>query len=362
MYTSTLTYYYQWQIYLVFSNEKSDNLVKLSILDYAPIYENSNGFKALQDTKQLAKYAEDLGYHRFWMAEHHNIPSLASSSPEMIMMHLADATKSIRVGSGGVMIPHYSPYKVAENFRVLETLHPGRIDLGIGSTTGTPIVNQVLNEKKNGKLGYEQSIRDVYKYLTNHDDREHRFNELTATPTSSTAPDMWILSSSTRSAKIAARNGLGLTYGLFPNTKGNKISTGIEAVKMYREEFKPSAIFQEPKVMLSIFVSVAKTTIEAERLSKALHLWLLGNDHFRQFKYYPSIETAERYVYSEEEKQHIAHNASRIVSGDIDTVKSELTYLVETFAADELLLVPHLASLDSRFEAIELLADAFKDV
>lgn len=333
-------------------------MVKLGILDYAPIYEGSNGSEALQFTKQLAIRAEELGYHRFWMAEHHNIPSLASSSPEMIAMYLAGATNTIRVGTGGVMLPHYSPYKVAENFRVLEAAHPGRIDLGIGNTVGTAVVNQALNETKNGKLGYGQSIQDVYKYITNEDDSEHRFNEITATPASLETPEMWLLSASTRNAKVAARYGLGYTYGLFPNTKGDKIQAGLEAVKTYREEFQPSAILKEPKVMLSIFVSAANSEHEAKQLAKALNLWLLGNDEFRQLKYYPSIATAENYSYNEREKKHIEHNASRMITGDINHVKQELINLIELFQADELMLVPHLASIESRLTAIELIAEA----
>lgn len=123
-------------------------MVKLGILDYAQIDEGSNAQAALQSTVILAQLAESLGYERFWVAEHHNVPAFASTSPELIIMRLADATKRIRIGSGGVMLPHYSPYKVAENFRILEAFHPNRIDLGMGNTIGTALVNRTLNEKK----------------------------------------------------------------------------------------------------------------------------------------------------------------------------------------------------------------------
>ena len=145
-------------------------MVKLGILDYAQIDEGTSAQTALQNTITLAQFAESLGYERFWMAEHHDVPAFASSSPELIMMRLADATKRIRIGSGGVMLPHYSPYKVAENFRVLEAFHSNRIDLGIGNTIGTPIVNRTLNENKKSKLNYEQSIVDLTKYLSDQMD------------------------------------------------------------------------------------------------------------------------------------------------------------------------------------------------
>src|SRR5699024_11096129 len=143
---------------------------------------------AVKESTDLAKVAEKLGFHCYWVAEHHNVPAFASSSPEMLMMHIADSTKRIRIGSGGVMIPHYSPYKVAENFRMLEAFQPNRIDLGIRNSLGTNLVNKALNETKERKLPSNQSIQDLYKYVTDTNDAEHRLNDITANPKSIQCP------------------------------------------------------------------------------------------------------------------------------------------------------------------------------
>lgn len=334
-------------------------MVKLGILDYAQIDEGSSAQKALQDTIKLAQLAEVLGYMRFWMAEHHNVPAFASSSPELIMMRLADATKRIRIGSGGVMIPHYSPYKVAENFRILEAFHPGRIDLGIGNTVGTPIVNQTLNENKKNKLNYEQSIVDLTKYVSDQVDENHRFSGIIANPVIATVPQVWVLSTSIRNAKMAAKLGIGYTFGLFPLKGIDKLKIGIQAAEAYRNEFKPSSFMREPKVSIAPFVVVAETNEQAEEYAKALDLWLLGTKNFSELKEFPSVETARKYSYTEEEKEIIQANRIRMVVGDIESVTQQLNKLIIQFKADEVLLVPLMPGLNARKKAIELLAGAF---
>ena len=334
-------------------------MVKLGILDYAQIDEGSSAQKALQNTIKLAQLAEVLGYVRFWMAEHHNVPAFASSSPELIMMRLADATKRIRIGSGGVMIPHYSPYKVAENFRILEAFHPGRIDLGIGNTVGTPVVNQTLNENKKSKLNYEQSIVDLTKYVSDQVDENHRFSGIIANPVIATVPQVWVLSTSIRNAKMAAKLGIGYTFGLFPLAGIDKLKIGIQAAETYRNEFKPSSFMLEPKVSIAPFVVVAETNEQAEEYAEALDLWLLGTDNFGELKEFPSVETARQYSYTEEEKEIIQANRIRMVVGDIESVTEQLNELIIQFKADEVLLVPLMPGLDARKKAIELLAGAF---
>ncbi|GAB3066696.1 LLM class flavin-dependent oxidoreductase [Virgibacillus ainsalahensis] len=334
-------------------------LVKLGILDYAQIDEGSNAQKALQNTIKLAQLAESLDYERFWMAEHHNVPAFASSSPELIMMRLADATERIRIGSGGVMIPHYSPYKVAENFRVLEAFHPGRIDLGIGNTIGTAIVNRTLNENKKSKLNYEQSIVDLTKYLSGQVDENHRFFGITANPVISTIPQMWVLSTSVRNAKMAAKLGIGYTFGLFPLAGIDKLNIGIQAAETYRSEFKPSSFMPKPKVSIAPFVVVAETNEKAKRYAEALDFWLLGTDNFGYLKEFPSVESARQHPYTEEEKAITQANRTRMVVGDIDSVTEQLNELITQFKADEILLVPLMPGLEARKKAIELLAGAF---
>lgn len=335
------------------------NLVKLGILDYAQIDEGLSAQEALQNTIKLAQLAEILGYERFWMAEHHNVPAFASSSPELIMMRLADATKRIRIGSGGVMIPHYSPYKVAENFRILEAFHPGRIDLRIGNTVGTAIVNRTLNENKKVNSGYEQSVVDLTKYLSDQVDENHRFSGISANPVISTVPQMWVLSTSVKSAKMAAKLGIGYTFGLFPLAGIDKLNVGIQAAEAYRNEFIPSSFMPEPRVSIAPFVVVAETNEQAKGYAEALDLWLLGKDNFGHLKEFPSVETARDYPYTEEEKAIIQANRTRMVVGDIESVTEQLKALITQFNADEVLFIPLMPGLEPRKKAIELLAGAF---
>lgn len=334
-------------------------MIKLGLLDYAQIDEGSNAQAALQNTITLAQLAESLGYERFWMAEHHNVPAFASSSPELIMMRIADATNRIRIGSGGVMIPHYSPYKVAENFRVLEAFHPDRIDLGFGNTIGTPLVNRTLNENKKGRVTYEQSIVDLTNYLSDEVDEDHRFHGISAHPVITTVPQMWILSTSVKNAKMAAKLGIGYTFGLFPLAGIDKLKIGIQAAETYRNEFKPSPFMTKPKVSVAPFVVVAESSQQAEEYAEALDLWLLGNDNFGQLREFPSVETARAYKYTEKEKGIIQANRTRMVVGDIESVTEQLNELITQFKADELLLIPLIPGLEARKKAIELLAGAF---
>ncbi len=335
------------------------HMVRLGILDYAQIDEGSDAKQALENSVELAQLAESLGFQRFWMAEHHNVPAFACSSPELMMMRIANATKRIRVGSGGVMLPHYSPYKVAENFRMLEATHPGRIDLGIGNTIGTKIVNQALNEKKQGKLNYEQSITDLKVYLNDDAVDDHRFSGISANPVIPTVPQMWVLSTSIKSAKMAAKLGIGYTFGLFPAPGTDKFAVGVKASETYRDEFQPSPFMQKPSVSIAPFVVIAETNQEAEEYAEALDFWLLGKDNFSYVKQYPSVETARAYNYSDEEMTTIEDNRTRMIVGDPARVKEQLDELIRDFKADEVLLIPLMPGIEVRRQAIKLLAELF---
>lgn len=334
-------------------------MVKLGVLDYAHIDEGKTPQQGLEQTLQLAQHADQLGYHRFWVAEHHNLPAFSSSSPELLMMRLADATHQIRLGSGGVMLPHYSPFKVAENFRVLEGFHPGRIDLGIGNTTGTEIVNQALNETKKSKLSYERSIKDVYHYLTNNSDPNHRFQDLWANPVLDTLPELWLLSSSVRSAKMAARLGLAYTFGLFPYASEGKLEVAQEATETYRQNFQPSQSIKKPKTMIAMFIAVSDDALQAEAKAKALDLWLLGKGNFGKLTRFPSQKTVQNYQYTDEDLKHIEQNRSRLISGHIDEVEKELQGYIDVTKADEVLIIPLMEGIDNRKKALDLIYQRF---
>jgi luciferase family oxidoreductase group 1 len=327
----------------------------LNILDYSPIDEGTDARQALLATTELAKRAEELGYHRFWVAEHHHVLSVAGSSPELLMMHLAASTKRMRIGSGGVMLPHYSPYKVAENFRTLEALHPNRIDLGIGRSPSYRIVNRALNETKGMRLSYEQQVQDVYKYLSDDASEEHRFNGLIATPIIETAPEIWMLGTGMSSAKIAADSGSAYAFAHFAKPSG----AGLDAVNHYRKHFKPSLLMDEPKVMIAVFAIIAETAEKAEELAKAFDLWLLFVESDNPPPYYPSVETAKKRGISSVEKEKVIKNRKRMIIGDAEQVREEIKRIADLYQADEVAIIPNFFGADNREKGIALLAQAF---
>ncbi|MDK6804171.1 LLM class flavin-dependent oxidoreductase [Aerococcus sp. UMB7834] len=333
-------------------------MTEYSILDYAVMDEGESAVEALAHTEELAELAEDLGYQRFWVAEHHNIPAFASSSPEVIMMRLADRTKSIHIGSGGVMLPHYSPYKVAENFKVLAAYHPGRIDLGFGNNKSVPQIAKVMNEYQEGELSYEQAIKDLYKYMTDEDQTDHRFNDLKANPTIGEDLEMWILSSSVDNAKLAGRLGLAYCFGIFPFARDNVLEIAEEAVAAYRDNFKPSKATAEPRVMYAAFVAVADDPDHAEDLAQALDWWLLGQDNFRYYDRFPSIASSQSFEATADQSQAMKENRKRMITGGIDQVSAEIADWNRRLNADEALLIPLVPGFDNRTKSLELLAEA----
>jgi len=329
--------------------------MKLNILDYSPVDEGSNERQALLNSVVLAQAAEKTGYHRFWLSEHHEVPSVAGSNPEMIMMRLASATKTIRIGSGGVMIPHYSPYKITESFNILENYFPGRIDLGIGRSPSYPNVRRALNERKTKKLSYEQQIEDLHHYLV-EPDNEHRFSELRAMPESDTAPDIWLLGTSSNSAKMAGERGMNYAYAKFAApSKG-----GVNAIQTYRDHFQPSKEHKESKTMVSLFVVIGETTEKAKELAKTLNLWLVQiEESDKKPKFLPSVETANNYELSEEEKEKWEKNKDRAIVGTPKEVHDQLIEFAEEFDADELTLMPHFFGFENRLNGLTALMEAF---
>ena len=329
-----------------------------NILDYAMIDEGKDATQALQDTTRLAKLADDLGYKRFWLTEHHDVPAFASGSPELLMMHLLGETKRIKLGSGGVMLPHYSPFKVAENFKMLEALHPGRVDLGIGNNPGTAVVKRAMDEDKRDYLDYAQSIEDIRHYLTQAPE-EQRVGQVISQPHLSRHTEMWLLSASQRSAKLAATQGMGYTLGTFLLPSQDKIDAAKASVETYREHFQQTALNMSPTVMLTTFAIVTDTEEEAQDLLHALDVWLLGKRQFAEFDRFPSIETARQYNLSDRDKRVIAQHRARILAGTIEQVKPRLDAMIQEFKADEVLVVPLLPGIDQRCRTIERIAQAY---
>ena len=331
--------------------------MKLGILDHTHLSEGRSAADALAEAVELAKEAERLGYERFWVSEHHGSPSLASSSPEILIAHVAAATSRIRVGAGGVMLPHYSAYKVAENFRLLEALHPNRIDLGLGRAPGgMPLATRALQE---GKLRdphldlYPQQVDDLIGYLHDALPADHRFAGLRASPSIPTAPEIWLLGSSDGSARIAAEKGTAYAYAQFFG-----IPVGAAATRLYREGFRPSSLNAEPRVMVAVLVICAETEEEANRLASSHELFFLRLEQGQELPWLPSVETAEKTPYSPFELDVIRHRRQFRIIGNPAQVRERVLQIQREYLADEIMIACPIHDFAKRLHAIRLIREA----
>ena len=331
-------------------------MIKLSVLDQSPISDGSTAAQAFSLTVTLAQEVEKLGFTRFWVSEHHNSISLAGSSPEILISHIAAKTDRMRVGSGGVMLPHYSPYKVAENFRVLEALYPNRIDLGVGRAPGgMPIATRALQEGKMVSLDqYPEQIADVAMYLHDQVPENHHYANLKATPVIPTSPEMWMLGSSGESAKIAAQQGASFAFAQFINGYG-----GPEVMEAYQEQFQPSYLGDKPKSIVAIFVICGETNEEAERIASSLDLSILLLEQGKRTTGTPSIETAQNYSYSAYDLFRIKENRQRMIVGDPSSVKEQIMNLSKAYNTDEFMIVTITHRFEDKLNSYRLLANAF---
>lgn len=330
--------------------------LKLSILDYVPIFENSNAHDAFKHSITLAQTAEKLGYTRFWVAEHHNVFSVASSAPEIVMMMLLEHTQTIKIGSGGVMLPHYSAYKVAEQFKIMVACHPHRIDMGLGRSPSFKQVNEALNEYKSKKPTLDNQIDDLRHYFSNQYDEPHRYMSIYATPQIDDSPDMFILGMSERSAELAAQKGLPFVIAYMGQPQ-DKLNHLISYYRHRYNQLNDISKSKKPYVILSTFVVTAQTSNKVADLLDALHLWLLRINYLNQPKSYPSIITAQHRHYTSSELKKIEQNKRRVISGLPNEVRIKLTQLIETYHVDEIMVMPHVFGEEARLELIQLIAN-----
>jgi luciferase family oxidoreductase group 1 len=331
-------------------------MIQLSILDQSPIPEGSTATETLAHTAKLAQEAERLGYSRFWVSEHHAASNLAGSSPEVLIAHLAAVTSKIRVGSGGVMLPHYSSFKVAENFRLLEALYPNRIDVGLGRAPGgMPLATRALQEDKMIADRYPEQVADLIGYLHDTLPSNHRFAGLQASPVVPTVPEMWLLGSSSESAQIAALQGTAFAFAHFINAYG-----GPEAMRWYQTHYRPSVYGDRPKSILAVFVICAETHDKAEQLATSMALSFLFLERGIKWPGVPSVETAAAYAYTQADLMRIQENRKRVVIGTPESVKADLLHLSELYNTKELMIVTIMHDLEARLNSYRLLADAFQ--
>ncbi|MDP3857638.1 MAG: LLM class flavin-dependent oxidoreductase [Stagnimonas sp.] len=325
----------------------------LSVLDLAPVSEGSGASEALCRTVDLARLAERLGYTRYWFAEHHGMPSVASAAPEILIGHVASATTRIRVGSGGVMLPNHAPLKVAEVFRTLAALHPGRIDLGLGRAPGSDGMASRALRAGDGhefpaQLAELQAFGGAREFPASHP-----YRAIQPVPGDAPLPPIWLLGSSGASAQWAGSLGLGYSFAshFSPTPAG-------PAFRAYRDSFQPSAAFPKPHAVLGIAAVCAATAAEAEHLAATMDLaWLrIRRGEFRPL---PSPETALAYPYSAGEREVLREYRSRTLVGTPAQVRAGIEQRVRDSGADEVMVTSNLYDHGARLRSYELLAQVF---
>ncbi len=335
--------------------------MRLSVLDQSPIPQGSDAPAAIAETIRLAQACEALGYHRYWLAEHHNTHSFAGSAPEILIGRVAAETKTIRVGSGGVMLTHYSPLKVAEQFRMLEVLTPGRIDLGLGRAPGgDQRTAQALQAGPQG-WGIDAFASQVHLLKQFLDDAsgiapmpdDHPYRGIHAMPAGPTRPEMWLLGSGIHSAVYAGELGLPFSHAYFINADASE-----EACAEYRRRFKPSSWCERPRISLGVAALVAQTEEEAWRLSASRNLWVVRLLTNRPILFAPPEEVLD-YPYTEQERAILRSVEKRSVVGTKEQVRRKLLTLADAHGAEELVVVTITYDYASRLRSYELLADAF---
>jgi luciferase family oxidoreductase group 1 len=330
-------------------------MISLSVLDQSPVRSGGTPADSFAETVRLAQAAERLGYRRYWLAEHHGSEDFAGSAPEIMITRVAAATSTIRVGSGGVMLSHYSPFKVAETFRVLETMYPGRIDLGIGRAPGADHITSVALAYGSpiGVEYFPTKIADLTAFLTGGKPATEALAPVHVNPRADTVPEIWLLGSSDESARYAAHFGLSFSFAQFISPLG-----GEAVVDAYRRDFRPSPLLAAPRASIGVFVICADTEAEARRLGRSRDLWRLRIDRGER-KPYPSVEEAEAYPYTPQELAHIERNRRRSFFGAPEQVKAHLTELAAQFGVEELVILTITHDPAARLRSYELLAQAF---
>jgi len=333
-----------------------DNQLILHVVDQSPVREGGTAADALRETIALAEATEAFGYKRFWVAEHHNLPGFAGTSPEILIGQIAARTKTMRVGSGGVMLSHYSALKVAEVFCVLESLYPGRIDLGIGRAPGSdPRTAAALaypGSAKDINLFPEQ-VDDVLGYLYDNLDPSHPFAGVHASPSTKTAPEVWLLGSGFDSAYLAAVRGLPFSYAHF---FGIGTEHGPKIIEAYRQHFRPSQFLSEPLVNIAVHVVCAETEEEAKRLSASRNLVRINIARGRR-RGVPSPEEALAYRYSPEELAYLEQFQKANIDGTPQQVKARLEAIAELYQTTDLSIVTVCYDFAARIRSYKFVAE-----
>ena len=325
----------------------------LSILELGRVRQGGDRRTALDEARRLAQHAEAWGYRRIWVAEHHNMPTVATAATSLVIAHLAAGTRTIRVGAGGIMLPNHAPYVIAEQFGTLETLFPGRIDLGLGRAPGTDqITLRALRRDPSNADTFPQDVLELQAFLAPVDPGQR----IEAVPGSGTEVPLWILGSSLFGAQLAAE--LGLPYAFASHFAPKWLD---RAIALYRERFKPSRQLAAPYVMAGVNLIAATTDEEARRLWTSQQMsfadLLRGTRRLMQ----PPIDDMDTY-WSPDEKAHASQMLACSVVGSVHTVRHGLQALVDRTTADELIVVSDVFDPERRMRSFELIAEAARGI
>ncbi len=328
--------------------------IKISVLDQSQVSRNSTATQALTDSGELVKLADKLGFERYWVSEHHNFKLVAGTAPEVLIPYLASKSERIRVGSGGIMLPNHSTLKMSENFGLLSTLFPGRIDFGIGRAPGGDRLSAHLLNPSNtfSEKDFYQQLKDVRTYLQG-EATDETAGKVKAYPIPEVLPEFWILTSSGGSAQFAAHLGMALSFAHFINPFG-----GPEVVAIYRDSFIPSPELQEPKVNVGIFAFCSED-------EKKVEDWITGFD-YRMLHIemgatgdLPSLEEIKAIEYNAHQRARIAYNRGRFIAGTPDVVHKKLSKLAEDYNVDEIMIATWADDFNDRKRSYELIAEMF---
>ncbi|WP_203247360.1 LLM class flavin-dependent oxidoreductase [Sporosarcina beigongshangi] len=328
--------------------------MRLSILDQSPISSNQTAFDALNGSLKLAQAGEALGYTRYWIAEHHDLPGLACSAPEVMLSYIGANTNRIRIGAGAVLLPHYRPYKVAEVFNMLATLFPNRIDLGIGRAPGgSAEATNALSENFLQKVwDLPTLVNELLHFLNGDFPTDHEYSKISASPIPENPPIPWLLGTSKKSALLAAENGLPYTFGHFMSD-----NDGPAIVKEYMDAFKPRTEQQTPQVIVTISAICGETTEQAEEIALSFLIWSLQKAKGEGHQGIPSIKEAKHYKLTDKEMESLKAMKQNMIIGNPLEVRQKLFELQTNYRADEIMMNTITYSLEDRIQSYKLIAE-----
>ena len=331
-------------------------MVALSVLDLSPVTTATSGAQALNNSLDLARLADRLGYTRYWVAEHHNLPTIASSAPDIMIGQIAAVTRHMRIGSGGVMLPNHAPLMVMERFKVLEALFPGRIDLGLGRAPGTDQITSLALRRRQDVQEQDDFLdrfQEMLLFETKGFPENHPFARVTAMPSDVKLPPIWLLGSSGYSAELAAAVGMGFS---FAHHFSDLPPEG--PMLTYRNQFKPSAWRATPYAILGVALIAAETQEAADRLASSADLHFVRRA-IGEFAPLASPEEAAAYPYTAVDRKRIEANRRRLMVGTPESLRERLSALAASTKADEVMITTMVYNHAARKHSYELMAQAF---